>query len=67
MIMSDGFAELKNENQELYGYGRAKNYFEEIANREPEEIVNLLKNEGLKWSNNADAEDDVTFVVIKLK
>lgn len=67
LMMSDGFAELKNGKEELYGYRRARNTFEEVAKREPEEIVDYLKDEGRRWTNDKDPEDDVTFVVIKVK
>jgi serine phosphatase RsbU (regulator of sigma subunit)/ligand-binding sensor domain-containing protein len=67
LMMSDGFAELKNDNEEMYGYRRARNCFEESARKEPEEIVNHLKEAGINWTNNSDPEDDVTFVVIKMK
>jgi serine phosphatase RsbU (regulator of sigma subunit) len=65
--MSDGFAELKNESGELLGYKRARNSFEEMAKNEPEAIVNYLKEEGKRWTNNKEPDDDVTFVVIKVK
>ena len=67
LMMSDGFAELKNDKDELYGYKRAKKSFEKIAEKEPEEIVSYLNEEGKRWTNNKDLEDDVTFVVIKVK
>ena len=67
LLMSDGFAELKNEDQEIYGYKRARNSFEEVAKKEPEEIVTFLKEEGKRWTNDKEPEDDVTFVVIKVK
>ena len=67
LLMSDGFAELRNENNELYGYKRAKNSFEKAAQKDPEEIVDFLKNEGSRWTNDEDPDDDVTFVVIKVK
>jgi serine phosphatase RsbU (regulator of sigma subunit) len=67
LLMSDGFAELKNEDNEIYGYKRARNSFEEAAKKEPEEIVTFLKEEGRRWTNNKEPEDDVTFVVIKVK
>jgi hypothetical protein len=67
LLMSDGFAELKNESKEIYGYKRARNCFEEVAKREPEEIVTYLNEEGKLWTNNEDPDDDVTFVVIKVK
>ncbi|MFZ0453229.1 MAG: two-component regulator propeller domain-containing protein [Ignavibacteriaceae bacterium] len=67
LLMSDGFAELKNEKGEMFGYRKARNSFEETARKEPDEIVEYLKNTGIQWTNDEDPEDDVTFVVIKVK
>ena len=67
LLMSDGFPELNNNHKEMFGYKRARNSFEEVAEKEPEKIVEYLKNEGLRWSNDNDPDDDITFVVIKVK
>jgi len=67
LLMSDGFPELFNDKKEMYGYKRARNYFEEIAGDTPEEIISKLKTEGSKWVKDKDPDDDVTFVVIKVK
>ncbi len=67
LLMSDGFPELQNEHNEAYGYKRARNSFEEVAEKEPEEIITYLKEEGSRWGKDKEQEDDVTFVVIKLK
>ncbi|MCB9211281.1 MAG: SpoIIE family protein phosphatase [Ignavibacteriales bacterium] len=67
LLMSDGFPELFNDDKEMYGYKRARNYFEEIAGESPEEIILKLKNAGSDWVNDNDPDDDVTFVVIKVK
>ena len=66
-LMSDGYAELKNDSKEIFGYKRARNSFEEVARKEPEEIVHYLMDEGSRWVNYKDPDDDVTFVVIKIK
>ncbi len=67
LLMSDGFAELKNDYDELYGYRRARYSFEKVAEKEPEDIVRFLNEEGRRWTNDKELEDDVTFVVIKIK
>lgn len=67
LLMSDGLPELVNEDGDLYGYKRIRNKFEEIAENEPEEIVTILKNSGSQWINDNEPDDDVTFVVIKVK
>jgi sigma-B regulation protein RsbU (phosphoserine phosphatase) len=67
LLMSDGFPELQNEHNEMFGYKRARNSFEEVAEKEPEEIISYLREAGRSWTNNAEPDDDVTFVVIKVK
>ena len=67
LLMSDGFPELQNKNDEQFGYKRARNLFEEIAENSPEDIVTRLKDEGSLWVDDKDPDDDVTFVVIKVK
>jgi len=67
MLMSDGFAELQNEKNRLYGYKRVRNSFEEVAEKDPEDIITYLKNEGINWADGKKPEDDITFVVIKVE
>ncbi len=67
LVMSDGFPELVNDKDITYGYKRARNSFEEVAEKEPEEIITYLKEAGSRWVNDKDPDDDVTFVVIKIK
>ncbi len=67
LMMSDGFPELLNDKSEAFGYKRVRNLFEENSVKTPEDIIGVLKNEGVKWTNNAEPDDDVTFVVIKVK
>jgi serine phosphatase RsbU (regulator of sigma subunit) len=67
LLMSDGFPELLNNNDEQYGYKKVRNKFEEIAEQRPEQIIEIMKNEGSDWASDTDPEDDITFVVIKVK
>ena len=67
LMLSDGFPELQNENDEMYGYDRVVSSFQEVAIKSSEEIIGYLKNEASKWVNGKDPDDDVTFVVIKIK
>jgi serine phosphatase RsbU (regulator of sigma subunit)/ligand-binding sensor domain-containing protein len=66
LLLSDGFPELKNKNGELYNYIRVKKSFESVAEKQPEEIITYLKEEGSRWVNDKEPDDDVTFVVIKI-
>jgi serine phosphatase RsbU (regulator of sigma subunit)/ligand-binding sensor domain-containing protein len=67
LLMSDGLPELFNDEKEMFGYKRARNLFEELAENSPEEIISGLKNAGSDFINDKDPDDDVTFVVIKVK
>ena len=67
LLMSDGFAELKNENNEQYGYKRVISEFMSVAQKSSNEIVEHLKNSASKWINGIEPDDDITFVVIKIK
>jgi serine phosphatase RsbU (regulator of sigma subunit)/ligand-binding sensor domain-containing protein len=67
LMLSDGFPELQNDNSDIYGYERVKSSFEYVADKASNEIISNLKNEGLSWTNGKAPDDDVTFVVLKLK
>jgi len=67
LLLSDGFPELMNDKNEIFGYKRVRNLFEEIAGQSPEEIISKLKEAGSNWVNDKEPDDDVTFVVIKVK
>jgi serine phosphatase RsbU (regulator of sigma subunit)/ligand-binding sensor domain-containing protein len=67
LLMSDGLPELFNKEKEMFGYERVMDIYKNSASKNPEEIIEELKNEGSRWSDNKDPDDDVTFVVIKVK
>jgi len=48
-------------------YDRTKTEFKSVGEKEQEEIVDHLKNSASKWVNGKEPDDDVTFVVIKVK
>ncbi|MCF6270955.1 MAG: SpoIIE family protein phosphatase [Melioribacteraceae bacterium] len=67
IMMSDGFPELKNDNGELLDYRRVEEEIKKVVNDIPEKIIEHLKNVGEDWVNGNTPDDDVTFVVIKVK
>ena len=67
IMMSDGYPELRSNSDELYGYERVYTAIEKIAEKEPEDIIKHFKEEAKSWSVNKEPEDDITFVVIKVK
>ena len=67
LMLSDGLPELENSAAEIFGYNKVLSAFEELAQKSPEQIIDQLKNESASWVNNKAPDDDVTFVVIKVK
>ena len=67
LMLSDGLPELQNNEQEMYGYDRLKKVIIKNSDRSSEEIISYLKEEILRWANNKNPDDDVTFVVVKVK
>ena len=67
LLMSDGLPELFNRNKEMFGYERVMETYKKSAGKNPEEIIEELKNAGSDWTNNEAPDDDITFVVIKVK
>ena len=67
LLLSDGLPELKNGNNEQYGYLKVKEEFNSAAEKKPDEIVEHLKNSSSEWANGVEPDDDLTFVVIKVK
>ena len=67
LLSSDGFPELFNDKKEIFGYDRVKETFTEIADRSAEKIIEHLKDTAKDWAGGKDPDDDVTFVVLKMK
>ncbi len=67
LLMTDGFPELHNLSNELYGYERVFSSFEKVGAKEPEEIIKHLNEESKRWRKEKELQDDVTFVVVKIK
>jgi serine phosphatase RsbU (regulator of sigma subunit) len=51
----------------LLGEERAKDLFQTVAEKSPQEVTAHLNRAGEKWANGRTQQDDVTFVVIKIK
>ena len=67
VLMSDGFPERFNQSGEMLDYARAKEVLEEVAHESPQEIINHFIRTGDAWAGGRALDDDVTFVVLKLK
>ncbi len=67
LLMSDGMPELMNQSEEVYGYPRIKHGFQQVAQKNPREIIDFFRKQGARWVNNRAPKDDVTFIVMKVK
>ena len=67
IVMSDGFPERLNDADEMLDYPRAYEAIIEVADENPQAIVQHLVQKGNAWANGRPQDDDVTFVVIKVK
>jgi serine phosphatase RsbU (regulator of sigma subunit) len=67
LLMTDGFPELMNSEQEPLGYEKARSLFREAAGGTPEQITSHLATAAEHWTKGQPPVDDLTFVVLKMK
>jgi serine phosphatase RsbU (regulator of sigma subunit) len=67
VLMSDGLPERFNGAGEMFDYSRTRETLAEAAARAPREIIECLAGAGDDWANGRPQDDDVTFVVLKVK
>ncbi|MCZ6727168.1 MAG: SpoIIE family protein phosphatase [Acidobacteria bacterium] len=67
LLMTDGFPELLNGDDDPLGYPRVHDLFESCASRDPEEIISELSAAADQWTNGQPPADDITFVVMKAR
>ena len=67
ILMSDGFPELFNDRQETLGYSRVKEIIAEVGDKPPQEMIEHFSKTGERWANGRPQDDDVSFVVLKVK
>jgi len=67
VLMSDGLPERFNAENEMLDYAAAKDALAVTARRAPREIIEHFVRVGDEWSNGRPQDDDVTFVVLKVR
>ena len=67
LLLSDGLPEQMNPSEEMFGYPRVKDRFKDFVNDTPENIIQNLVKSGEEWMGTATQQDDISFVVIKVK
>lgn len=66
LLMSDGFVEMFNPENETFDELRAVESFKEAASQSPTQIIGHLLERGTEWAGGRRQRDDVTFVVMKM-
>ncbi|UCH65181.1 MAG: SpoIIE family protein phosphatase [Ignavibacterium sp.] len=67
LFMSDGYPELFNNKNEMLGYEKATGIFKRVANEPAKIVIEKLLGSAKEWADGHPQEDDITFVVIKIK
>ena len=67
LLMSDGLPELQDEGGEPFGYPRVRQRFQELGGKAPEEVLAGLGDSARTWTGGKPPNDDVTFVVVRVR
>jgi ligand-binding sensor domain-containing protein/serine phosphatase RsbU (regulator of sigma subunit) len=67
LLLTDGLPEQMDPNEEMFDYSRVKKHFNDIIENSPNTIIEKLVEAGDNWMNGRVQDDDITFVVIKVK
>ena len=67
VLMSDGLPERFNAENEMLDYAATKRALAVAARQPPQEIIEHFVSVGDEWSNGRPQDDDVTFVVLKVR
>ena len=67
VLMSDGFPERFNADNEMFGYEKAHGVLIAAASQSPQAIIEHFVRVGDQWAAGHPQDDDVTFVVLKVK
>ncbi len=67
LMMSDGFPERLNHDDEMLGYDKVREAFQSAAGAAPQILIDRLVAAGEAWAGGKPPEDDMTFVVLKVR
>jgi serine phosphatase RsbU (regulator of sigma subunit) len=67
VVMTDGFAERRNNAKEILGWDKGKEILSRIKDHASEQIIAQFVEANDDWGEGNPQDDDVTFVVIKVK
>jgi len=67
VLFTDGFTDLRNETDELFGEERILGSVREHRTRPLKEIASVLLNEGMSFSVTPQPEDDLTLFLVRFR
>jgi serine phosphatase RsbU (regulator of sigma subunit)/ligand-binding sensor domain-containing protein len=67
VVMTDGFAERRNNAKEIYGWDKGREILSRIKNQTSDRIIAQFVDVNDDWGEGNPQDDDITFVVIKVK
>jgi len=67
VLMSDGLPERFNAENEMLDYAATKQALAVAAHQPPQVIIDHFVSVGDEWSNGRPQDDDITFVVLKVR
>ncbi len=67
LLMSDGFVERRNSKKEIFGWEKPKILLAEYSHLSPQEIINELDRVSNEWGAERSQDDDISFIVFKIK
>jgi serine phosphatase RsbU (regulator of sigma subunit)/sugar lactone lactonase YvrE len=67
LLLTDGLPEQMNNREEMFDYKRIKSYFHNNIGNAPNVIIEKLIEAGDNWMNGREQDDDITFVIIRIK
>ena len=67
VLLSDGLPERFNPQDEMFDYDATKRALAEAASQSPQQLIEHLVAAGEAWAQGRAQDDDVTFVVLKVK
>ncbi len=67
LFMTDGLPELSDNEGKMIGYSRVEQIFAEIANKDPDSIIEHLYKFSESWLKGISPNDDMTFFILKRK
>ncbi len=67
LLLTDGLPEQMNSKEEMFDYSRVKKHFNDIIENSPDTIIEKLVKAGDIWMDGRSQDDDITFVIIRVK